>query len=86
MHTVEVYECAKRVARSLGYEIREEELGGVGGGACEVAGNKYLFVDLAMSPVEQLELVTQVLDCDPNIMRVGVPLEVARRFPSRRAA
>lgn len=83
MHTVEIYALAKRVAMTLGYRVREEDLGGVGAGVCEIGGQKSLFIDLAMSPLEQLEVVAAALDRDPGIHQVGVPMEVADRFPSR---
>ena len=49
MHTVELREQALAVAEQLGYHIRQEWLGGSGGGQCEFAGRKWIFVDLALS-------------------------------------
>lgn len=86
MHTVELYECAKQFADSLGYHIREENLGGIGGGACEVAGRKCLFVDIAMTAVEQLEQVMQAVSRDPLIHTATVPAELHSYWPHRRAA
>jgi len=59
MHTVELLELALSAARELGYEVREEWLGGIGGGACLVKGRWRLFVDLNQTPRERLE---QTLD------------------------
>jgi hypothetical protein len=61
MHTVQLLEAALDTARSLGYEVRLEWLGGSGGGDCEIQGRRYLFVDVAQSPAEQLEHVTSSL-------------------------
>src|SRR5262245_13211882 len=49
MRTVELLEQAISTSQELGYRIRYEWLGGSGGGACEFAGRKWLFVDLALS-------------------------------------
>jgi len=61
MHTVELLDRAIERARQLGYEIRHEWLGGKGGGDCELAGRKILFVDLACPPEEQLAQVLEAL-------------------------
>ena len=86
MHTVELYEVAKQFAESLGYQIREENLGGIGGGACEVAGRKCLFVDIAMSSVEQLDQVVLAISRDPAVHMTELPAELRNLFPIRRAA
>lgn len=86
MHTVELYESAKQFADALGYNVREENLGGIGGGACEVAGRKCLFVDNAMSAVEQLDQVLTALSVDPLIHTMTVPAELTGVWPERRAA
>jgi hypothetical protein len=67
MHTVEMLERLKGLAESAGYTVRHEWLGGVGGGACEFAGRKWIFVDLSLSVVEQLDQVTTALQADPTI-------------------
>jgi len=59
MHTIELLTEATTLAERLGYQIRQEWLGGNGGGCCEVKGRKYLFLDLALGPREHLD---QLLD------------------------
>ena len=86
MHTVELYETAKTLAESMGYQVREENLGGVGGGACDVAGRKCIFVDIALSSVEQLDQVMLSLYRDPIIHTTQVPDDLREMFPLRRAA
>lgn len=86
MHTVELYERAKRLATSLGYDVREENLGGIGGGACEVAGRKCLFVDIGMNAVEQLEQVLFAVGSDPMLQAQKIPAELLAAWPQRRAA
>lgn len=86
MHTVELYESMKKFAESIGYQVREENLGGIGGGACEVAGRKCLFVDIAMSSVDQLDQIVTAVSQDPSIYTVDVPTEIEHLFAVPRAA
>jgi hypothetical protein len=67
MHTVELLESALSLAQQLGYRTRREWLGGAGGGACEFAGQRWIFVDLSLTTVEQLEQVAEALREDPAI-------------------
>lgn len=55
MHTMERFELATRIAESMGYEVRHEYLGGTNGGSCEYGGRKFIFIDLSLTAVEQLE-------------------------------
>ncbi len=43
-----------RYARSLGFDIRKEMLGGQAGACCEIAGRKTLFIDAAQTAAEQI--------------------------------
>ena len=86
MHSVERYELAVGVAESLGYVVRQENLGGAGGGACEVAGRKCIFVDLSLSPVEQLCQVAEALRDDPAVHVADVPKELRELVGIRNAA
>lgn len=48
-------------ATNAGYQIRYEHFGGSGGGICEFGGKKVLFLDLALSAMEQLEMLKTTL-------------------------
>jgi len=61
MHTLDRLERAIAAAEKLGYRVRQEWLGGDGGGDCEIRGQKWLFLDLAQNPADQLEVVADVL-------------------------
>lgn len=61
MHTVELLEEATSLAAQLGFKIRQEWFGGCAAGACEIKGQKWIFIDLALSPGEQLEQVLAAL-------------------------
>ena len=86
MRTVELLECCYELARRLGYQIRHEWLGGSGGGACEFAGRKWIFVDLALNTDEQLEQVMQALRSDPGIHLLNLQADVAQQLGLRSAA
>ena len=64
MHTVEQLEHALARAKKLGYRVKHDWLDGCGGG-CEIAGQKWIYLDLALSTDEQLEQVLEVLSGQP---------------------
>jgi len=86
MHTVEMLERMMETAERAGYTVRLEWLGGVGGGACEFGGRKWIFVDLALSVVEQLDQVATALKDDPAAWKIDAPLPVRQFLGHRRAA
>jgi hypothetical protein len=59
MHTVELLDEAVAVAAQCGVGVRQDWFGGAAGGACQIKGQPWIFIDLALTPREQLE---QVLD------------------------
>lgn len=67
MYTVELMDQALVAAEKLGFGIRQEWLGGVGGGPCTFAGRKWLFVDISLNVVDQLQQVVQALKDDPTV-------------------
>jgi hypothetical protein len=87
MHTVELIQLASQFAESLGYRVRQEWLAGVGGGACQIARQKHIFVDLSLSPVEQLDQLLAALYEDPAIHVVQLPEEIRKvlGLPARAA-
>jgi hypothetical protein len=80
MRTVELLERATAVAESLGYKIRHEYLAAGGGGACEFAGQKWIFLDLALSTEEQLDQMLDALRSDPRAMFADPSPELRRRL------
>jgi hypothetical protein len=65
MRSVEMLERLKELAEDAGYTVRHEWLGGVGGGACEFAGRKWIFIDLSLPVIEQLDQIALALQDDP---------------------
>jgi hypothetical protein len=86
MHTVETLERLKELAEQAGYTIRHEWLGGSGGGKCEFAGRKWIFVDLSLSVVEQLDQVAAAIKDDPAVWLLDLPVPVTRALGRRMAA
>lgn len=66
MHTIERLQEAIRQAERQGYTVRQEWLAGSNGGACEIKGRKYLFLDVAASPMDQLDQILQSLHNTPE--------------------
>ncbi len=85
MHTVELLEQALSVAEKLGYQVRQEWLDG-SGGVCEFGGRKWLFVDLSLTAVEQLDQVVEALRDDPRIHTASIPVWLRRKTGVRKAA
>lgn len=65
MHTVEMVDEAAALLRKLGVQVRQESLGG-SGGLCEIKGKKTFFLDLDLSPADQLEQLLDALAKDPT--------------------
>ncbi len=88
MQTFELLKESLLLAESLGYGIRHEWLGGAGGGRCEIAGRKWLFVDISLNPVEQLDQVVQALLEDPQLptARFNVSASLGEYLGVRRCA
>jgi len=86
MHTVELLQEALEAARRLGYEVRQDWLGGNGGGHCLVRGRKWLLLDLAQTPDEQLEVLAEALRGEIGAARAVRSPELAERLNVRSVA
>jgi hypothetical protein len=86
VYTAEILDAALRLAENAGYQVRHEWLGGNGGGGCELKGRKLLFVDLALSPAEQLDRVLDALRRDPSLRDIAVPDQLCDTLRRRKSA
>ena len=86
MHTVELLELALAHAERMGFRIRQEWLNGYGGGACEVRGQKCLFLDVSLNATEQLGLVLEALRNDPSLSLFPPPRVLQRWLDVRKVA
>lgn len=73
MHTVETLELALHFAARKGYRVRQEWLDGSVGGACEIRGQKWLFLDPSLNATEQLGLVIEAFRSDPQLNGADMP-------------
>lgn len=86
MHTVELVQEATALARRAGYRIRQEYLGGALGGGCEYGGQKWVFLDIALGPADQLEQIADALRRDPAVAGLPMSDELRRRIGLRKTA
>jgi len=86
MHTLDILDQAVRLAEELGYYIRRDWLDGTSGGLCEIAGKPWIFIDLSLSPLDQLEQILSVLRNDPAMQQRALPDALGAMLPKRRAA
>ncbi len=86
VHSVELLEQALQAARQLGFRIREDVLDGCGGGACQIKGQRWLFLDPSLSTRERLELVLDALAAVPVPLAIELAPPLARVLHGRRAA
>ena len=83
MHKVELLEQAFEAIKRLGYQIREECVGGEGGGSCVLRGKKWFFVDPLLGIDDQLELACDALRGDPELRNDELPPDLCRYiFPT----
>jgi hypothetical protein len=86
MHTVEILEQVVDLAMRLGYTVRQEWLAGSGGGGCELKGRKLFFLDLDLSPDEQLEQILDTLRREPDAQKLPMPGELRELLKVRKIA
>jgi hypothetical protein len=86
MNTVELLEAALDLAGRAGYQVRQEWLGGNGGGGCMLKGRRILFIDLALGPIDQLEHVLEALRHDPEAAQLPMPHPLRELLAMRKSA
>ena len=85
MHSVELLQEAIALAQQLGYRVRQEWVG-TGGGICQFRGERWLFIDLSQTVLEQLESVRQALASSPRWKQCSTSPQMRRLLESRSAA
>ena len=86
MPIVEMLEQSIAVVQQLGYGIRYEWLDGRGGGTCEFSGQKWIFIDIAQSPEDQLEQVIELLRSERKLDQLQLSRELRSLIDPRKAA
>lgn len=57
----------------LEIDVRQERLGGDGGGLCQVRGRRIVFVDMDADPATRLERAIQALAALPELEDLFIP-------------
>jgi hypothetical protein len=83
---VELLEQAINLASQCGCVVRQDWFGGSRSGSCEFQGRRWIFLDLALSPREQLETVLEALRTLPNLSASQVLPELRTALSLRKAA
>ncbi|HOM15754.1 MAG TPA: hypothetical protein PLQ00_00390 [Thermoguttaceae bacterium] len=86
MPTLGLLNEALQLLQECGYTIRQEWLDGTLGGTCILKGQKIFFLDLALSPEEQLELVVDALQQEPRISQFYISPSLTNLLRSSKVA
>ena len=65
--TLGLLEEAIQLARDLGYQVRQEPLGELPGGFCQVGGRRQVILNLEHSAAERLDRLLGAIAADPGI-------------------
>lgn len=71
---------AVQLARDLGYDIQEEQLGDTSGGLCRVGKVRRILLNIAEPPAEQLEQLLEILAADDQWPTIPVSRLLAGRL------
>jgi hypothetical protein len=86
MSMIEQIDQLVEIAQQLGYRVRYDYFGGTGGGVCEFSGNKWLFLDLALTSAEQLEQLLAALANEPLLSTVPINDRMKQELAMKRVA
>ena len=86
MHTLDLMEQAIEAAQAMGYSVRREWLGGAAGGRCEFGGRRWIFLDLSLNQLEQLDQLREALASAPERHTIPMGATLEAFVGDRRAA
>ncbi|MEX0678052.1 MAG: hypothetical protein WD063_13305 [Pirellulales bacterium] len=86
MHTVELVDEAVALAIERGFGVRQDWFGGAAAGICEIKGQRWIFIDLALNPREQLEQVLDALREFTDLSRSTLSPQLQALVDMRKAA
>lgn len=75
-----------RLFEQLGVEVRQERLGGSGGGLCRIRGRRVVFVDLDADAATRLDRGIEALAAVPEAAAVYISPELRERMERLRGA
>jgi len=74
-----------RLFEQLGVEVRQERLGGSGGGLCRIRGSRVVFVDLDADAATRLDRSIEALSAVPEAAAVYISPELREWMDRLRA-
>ena len=74
-----------RLFEQLGVEVRQEQLGGSGGGLCRIRGKRVVFVDLDADAATRLDRSIEALSAVPEAAAVYISPELREWMDRLRA-
>lgn len=74
-----------RLFEQLGVEVRQERLGGSGGGLCRIRGRRAVFIDLDADVATRLDRSIEALATVPEAATVYISPELRERIDRFRA-
>ncbi|MBI3836790.1 MAG: hypothetical protein HY288_02500 [Planctomycetia bacterium] len=86
MHTVELLEQAIALAERCGFVVRQDWFGGTAAGACEFKGRRWIFIDLALTPREQLDQIVDALRGVPTLAQMEMIDQLQKMLNLRKTA
>ena len=75
-----------RLFEQLGVEVRQERLGGSGGGMCQIRGKRVVFVDLDADAATRLDQCVAALATVPEAATVFISPELRELVDNLRAS
>jgi len=69
-----------RLFEQIGVEVRQERLGGSGGGLCRIRGRRVVFVDLDADAATRLDRCVEALAAVPEAVAVYINPELRERM------
>lgn len=75
-----------RLFEQLGVEVRQERLGGSGGGLCRIRGSRVVFVDLDADAATRLDRCVEALANIPEAAAVYISPELREWMDNLRAS
>ncbi len=86
MDAVSQLDSIVRLFAQLGVEVRQEHLGGGGGGLCRIRGRRVVFIDLDADAATQLDRCAEALAAIPETGEVYISPDLRERMERLRNA
>ena len=86
LETLGLLEEAMQLAAAIGFEVREEPLGDLPGGPCQIGGRRVILLNLSRPAAARLDLLAAALAGEPAVAAQPVSRLLAARLEAERRA